>query len=248
MKRIALLYHDVVERDEFLSSGFTASDANIYKLDCATFENHLDAVICSNPSVSFTFDDGGVSFYDSIAPALERRGRSGHFFIATNWIGRPGFVTAPQILELRQRGHEIGTHSCSHPERMSHCAFEAIVEEWRRSSEILSEILGERIESGSVPGGYFSKKVAKAAAQAGLRTLFTSEPTTHTHLVDGCSIVGRFTIQRGVTPETAAALARGDFRTCLQQSAYWNSKKVLKVAGGTAWLKLRKRLLEKTAA
>jgi peptidoglycan/xylan/chitin deacetylase (PgdA/CDA1 family) len=248
VKQIVLLYHDVVAPGEFHSSGFTSSGANVYKLDRTTFENHLDAIVRSNPDVLFTFDDGGVSFYDSIAPALEQRRLRGQFFIATNWIGSPGFLTPSQILELRRRGHEIGTHSCSHPERMSYCAFEDIVEEWTRSAKILSNILGQRICTGSVPGGFFSQKVAKAAAQAGLRTLFTSEPTIRTYSIDGCAIVGRFTIQQGATPQTAAALACGDVRACLQQSAYWNVKKVLKIAGGSAWLKLRKRVLQRLSA
>src|SRR5690606_41518968 len=38
------------------------------------------------------FDDGGISAHDVIAPALERLGWSGHFFVTTDFIGAPSFV------------------------------------------------------------------------------------------------------------------------------------------------------------
>jgi|ERR1051326_3142759 peptidoglycan/xylan/chitin deacetylase (PgdA/CDA1 family) len=243
MNSVALLYHDVVTANDFESSGFAGAEADIYKLNANEFERHLDAIAHANPRVLMTFDDGGISFYDRIAPALEQHGWRGYFFIATNWIGKPGFLNTSQIRDLRSRGHMVGTHSCSHPLRMSHCAFEEIQHEWTESVIRLSDILGERVEMGSVPGGYYSKKVAKAAALAGIRTLFTSEPTLNAHSVDGCVVVGRFTVRQGTSAEIAAALARADYIPRLKQSLSWNTKKALKKAGGTAWLTLRKRVL-----
>jgi peptidoglycan/xylan/chitin deacetylase (PgdA/CDA1 family) len=247
MNSISLLYHDVVNPGQFHSSGFSGIEADIYKLERPEFSRHLDAIAQANGHVLLTFDDGGSSFYETIAPALEARGWKGYFFIATNWIGKPGFLTAAQIRELRQHGHLIGTHTCSHPSRISHCTFEEILFEWTYSLIALSDILGERIGMGSVPGGYYSRKVGMAAAAAGLRTLFTSEPSINAHRVDGCVITGRFTIRRGTSAVTAAALARGAMIARLKQSALWNSKKLLKMAGGPAWLSLRKRVLQGVA-
>jgi peptidoglycan/xylan/chitin deacetylase (PgdA/CDA1 family) len=243
MTEIALLYHDVVGADECYSSGFTGADAAIYKLDCQTFRDHLDAIAIANRNVSLTFDDGGVSAYSQIADELEERGWRGYFFIATNWIGKTGFLNSLQIRELRLRGHIIGTHSCSHPSRISRYTLGDIIHEWSRSSAVLSDILGEHIVTASVPGGYYSEKVAAAAAMAGLQTLFTSEPTTHTDLVEGCLIKGRFMIQRDTSARTAAAIARGAILPQFQQLVWWNSKKVLKAVGGRTWLSFRKRVL-----
>ena len=41
MQTIALLYHDVVPAGDYSLSGFQSADANIYKLDCDEFKNHL---------------------------------------------------------------------------------------------------------------------------------------------------------------------------------------------------------------
>src|SRR5260370_38866938 len=105
MTDIALLYHDVVNADDFDSSGFAGADAAIYKLACETFRNHLDAIATTNPSALLTFDDGGVSAYSNIADELEEHGSRGYFFIATNSIGKPVFLNSSQIRELRDRGH-----------------------------------------------------------------------------------------------------------------------------------------------
>jgi peptidoglycan/xylan/chitin deacetylase (PgdA/CDA1 family) len=248
MNGVTLLYHDVVNPGEFSASGFPGIEADVYKLERPEFERHLQAIDATNSRFVLSFDDGGISFHDTIAPALEEHGWWGSFFIATNWIGKPGFLTADQIRELRDRGHQIGTHSCSHPPRISHCAFDEIVREWTDSLSRLSDILGEQVETGSVPGGYYSNKVAEAAAVSGIRTLYTSEPTSRSHEVNGCVVIGRFTIKRGMSAETAAALARADRFARLQQSATWGAKKALKIVGGAAWLKIRRRVLQYKAA
>src|SRR5262249_13734451 len=152
---------------DFQASGFPSAGARTYKLQHEEFRRHLYAIAHANPEVLLTFDDGGVSFYETIAPLLEEHGWRGYFFIATNWIGSGGFLSANQIRALRKRGHLIGTHSCSHPERMSHCPFDQILSEWTESARKLDDILGESIDGGSVPGGYYSRSVAEAAALAG---------------------------------------------------------------------------------
>src|ERR1051326_6347938 len=111
------------------------------------------------------------------------------------------------------------------------------------SSAVLTDILSERVLTASVPGGYYSEKVARASAIAGLETLFTSEPTTHTDFVEGCLVKGRFMIQRNTSARTAAALARGAAVPQFRQLVWWNSKKALKAIGGRAWVNFRNRVL-----
>lgn len=44
MRAIAIMYHDVVAREEHERSGFAGADAALYKLDPAQFAAHLDAI------------------------------------------------------------------------------------------------------------------------------------------------------------------------------------------------------------
>jgi peptidoglycan/xylan/chitin deacetylase (PgdA/CDA1 family) len=263
MRAITLLYHDVVTAGHFGSSGFSGADADIYKLSREAFIEHLDAIKAALPhppvtvqeallpetksAVLLAFDDGGAGTWEHTAPLLEERGWRGHFFIPTNWIGKPGFLTANQILLLHQRGHVIGSHSCSHPLRMSSLPRKEIFREWQLSIQQLSEIVGEPLFTASVPAGYYSPAVAEAAEAAGIRALFHSEPVATVKRFQTCQLFGRYSIQRATAPHTAAAIARGSWNPRTRQFLFWEFKKILKRGGGEAWLKFRKRWLAKSA-
>jgi peptidoglycan/xylan/chitin deacetylase (PgdA/CDA1 family) len=260
MRAISIMYHDVVDADAYDTSGFPGADAALYKLERDQFEQHLKAIagaVAGKPAmvselsrgtgnvmpVLLTFDDGGESAYTHIAGALERADWRGHFFITAGYVDTPSFVTRAQIHELHQRGHVIGTHSLSHPMRMSHCSWDEMLREWHSSVEVLSEIIGERVRVASVPGGHFSRRVAESASEAGIETLFTSEPTTRSFRVGNCLVVGRYTIQRWMPPRVVANLAAGKRAPRARQMALWNAKKVTKALGGDYYLKVRKSLL-----
>jgi peptidoglycan/xylan/chitin deacetylase (PgdA/CDA1 family) len=264
MHAYSLMYHDVVAPGAEDGSGFPGGDAAIYKLERAQFDDHLDSItravagsgherattaaelVRRSPSrppvVLLHFDDGGASAL-STADRLERAGWRGWFHITTDRIGSPGFVTVRDVAELDQRGHAIGSHSCSHPARMSSLPFAGMVREWAESTARLSDIAGKRIAVASVPGGYSSRQVVLAAEQAGIELLFSSEPTSRFDWVRGCLVLGRYAIQRTTRAAEAAAVAIGARGPRIRQWAAWNGKKVLKRAGGTYWLALRKRVL-----
>jgi peptidoglycan/xylan/chitin deacetylase (PgdA/CDA1 family) len=244
----ALMYHDVVAVGAEDTSGFPGRDAALYKVTPEQFEEHLEAIekrLRANPvppAPVLTFDDGGASAMRA-ADALERHRFVGHFFITANYIGTRGFVTAQNLRELGGRGHVVGSHSCSHPLRMGHCAWAQLLDEWTRSRSILSDILGEDVTVASVPGGDFAPQVAEAAARAGFTRLFTSEPTLEGRGAFGLMLLGRMTIQRWTTAQTAAALAAGEWLPCARQAVVWNAKKISKRVGGERYLQIRKLLL-----
>ena len=152
-----LLYHDVLDGENPDESGLPGKESAEYKITCDEFERHLAAIKKSLsspvitriseadngavPPVMFSFDDGGVSAIEIIAPALERNGWKGLFFIPTDYIGHKAFLSRNQIRELCDRGHIIGSHSCSHPMKISDCTQEELLSEWCGSLKILSEIL-----------------------------------------------------------------------------------------------------------
>jgi peptidoglycan/xylan/chitin deacetylase (PgdA/CDA1 family) len=195
--------------------------------------------------VLLTFDDGGASFHHPIADLLERRGWRGHFFITTDRIGTPGFLTEAQLRELYRRGHIIGSHSRSHPARMAVLTRAELDCEWRESLDRLSAVLGDAVKLASVPGGYFSLNVAESAAAAGVEALFTSEPTARVGMVDGCRVLGRYAVRRGMGPEWSAGFASGSASHCWRQSAWWKAKRVAKALGGRRYLQLRQAILER---
>jgi len=259
VKALAIMYHDVVEGD-LESSGFPGAGANVYKLERADFSRHLDAIreatAAGQPQilesrrdwgsrlpVLLTFDDGGVSAHGIIAAMLEERGWRGHFFITTDWIGRPGFLNEGQIRELRRRGHVIGSHSSSHPARMSRVSWDQMRREWQDSTQALAKILQEPVKVASVPGGYYSRRVSEAAALAGIEALFTSEPTNLARESGGCLVLGRYVVQRGMGPEWSGGFAAGRLAPRWKKAAFWTAKKSAKALGGEAYLRVREMLL-----
>jgi peptidoglycan/xylan/chitin deacetylase (PgdA/CDA1 family) len=257
MKRPALMYHDVVEPGQADASGFPGGAAAHYKLDTDTFAMHLgalghsglrfgavtDATLHAQYGGLLTFDDGGVSAV-TIADMLEARGMRGHFLITTGRIGEPGFVSADQLRALHAAGHVVGSHSHTHPAEISRLDAAALAEEWNRSVAGLTEILGAPVTVASVPGGFHSRAVAQAAAAAGIRHLFTSEPTLRTHVVDGCVVLGRYTLWRGMPAQRAVALALGREFARPRQWLTWNLKKPLKRWARPAYRLLRRRWLD----
>src|SRR5437763_1968838 len=157
MRAHSIMYHDVVENGDFESSGFPGEGAHVYKLRREDFVRHLDAIAAASAQVTtvrdlhgsplqhspvlLTFDDGGVSFHHPIADLLEGRGWRGHFFITTDRIGTPGFLSVRELRDLYRRGHVIGSHSCSHPTRMAALPRASLDGEWRQSVAKLSALL-----------------------------------------------------------------------------------------------------------
>ena len=259
---INLLYHDVTASGSDDASGFAGPEAARYKLTPDEFGLHLDRIATaatirpqadpdslavSGPAWTITFDDGGVSFATVIAKELERRNWRGWFLIATDYIGTAGFCSRDQIRELHQRGHVIGSHSCSHPERISACSPMQLQEEWSRSCRVLSDIVSEPITTASVPGGFYSTAVARTAAKAGIKVLFNSEPTTGEFDVDGCRILGRYNIYRGMSAADATSLLTSPVRRW-RQAAFWSAKKAAKVVAGPIYKAVRQRLLRQAYA
>jgi hypothetical protein len=237
MASITLCYHDVVSEDDVNTSGFPGADAATYKLPVSVFCNHIKAITnvvnCTSEvpkyQVRLTFDDGGVSSC-RIADILERYGLRGYFFVPTDYIGARAFLNASQILDLRRRGHTIGSHSCSHRGRMSSMLSEALEQEWNRSVAILSDLVGERVTTASVPSGYYCRRVAESAASVGLTLLFTLQPTTRTEIVAGCVVAGRYMMRKHTPADEAARIASGALMPRLGQQLFWNTKKILKAA------------------
>jgi peptidoglycan/xylan/chitin deacetylase (PgdA/CDA1 family) len=249
---VSLLFHDVYVTDP-AESGFVSDAANRYKLSVADFEAQLAGIArvrMDAPSIrvtpasgrseeqnlpyAITFDDGGVSYYTLIAGRLESRGWRGHCFVTTDCIGRHGFLDAAQIRELHARGHVIGSHSASHPARFSACSFEQMVREWRDSRARLEDLLGDAVRVASVPGGYFSPAVARAAAEAGLTVLFNSEPVTAIGVAP-ITVIGRFTIRHGDAPDAAMRFLAPAAWARSAAWVNWNAKGLIKPLLGPAY-------------
>ncbi|MDE3165505.1 MAG: polysaccharide deacetylase family protein [Acidobacteriota bacterium] len=254
----SLMYHDVVPAGQFESSGMSGAGARVYKVEQAEFIAHLDAIgglgmggvglragdecggLCP---VYLTFDDGGSSAA-WIASELDRRGWKGHFFVVSDWIGRAGFLSAAELREMAARGHVIGSHSCSHPPRLSALPPDEIGRQWKESVEALSDIVGGAVTVASVPGGFYSTVVGEAAERAGIRHLFTSEPASRWERLGTMRLLGRYHVQRGTAVEEILSFAGGrDSGPRRRQAFSWTLRKAAKSLFGGFYEQVRLRLI-----
>jgi peptidoglycan/xylan/chitin deacetylase (PgdA/CDA1 family) len=115
---------------------------------------------CESPApsgmamVSFNYDDGFVSGYNSL-PIFDNAGiKVTEFIITGRMAGErgPQYVTAAQVLDAERRGHEIAAHTRTHPELPTLTKDEQITE-IQGSKEDLEKLLGHPVENFAYPYG-----------------------------------------------------------------------------------------------
>jgi hypothetical protein len=128
---------------------------------------------------------------------------------------------------------------------MSHMAEAELAHEWNESCQVLSRIIGQDVRVASVAGGYYSRKVARSAAAAGIEILFTSEPISRASWVDGCLVLGRYTMRESTSAALVAAIAAGAGCPRYSESSAWYGKRVVRSILGSWYVSLRKAWLDR---
>jgi|LauGreDrversion4_2_1035121.scaffolds.fasta_scaffold55535_1 peptidoglycan/xylan/chitin deacetylase (PgdA/CDA1 family) len=162
--------------------------------------------------VRITQDDGGGSSL-LLANFLSNLGIRCTFFIATDYIGKPGFLTSSEIRWLRSLGHMIGSHSHSHPNPFCLLDARQLDYEVQKSQQILEDTLMEKIEKFAIPGGESRSDTFKALSDPkyALREVYTSIP--HRGVIERISNTefhGRFCIERDQSPRKILRVIEGN--------------------------------------
>jgi peptidoglycan/xylan/chitin deacetylase (PgdA/CDA1 family) len=124
-------------------------------------------------SICLTFDDGFSSDHDLVLPELKRIKATATFFIVTDWLGTPGYLTEQQVRDLSDSGMQIGSHSKSHPNFLTITPEERL-DELRGSKLILENIIGKEISTFSFPHGFCDMACTQAVFAANYSICCTS--------------------------------------------------------------------------
>jgi peptidoglycan/xylan/chitin deacetylase (PgdA/CDA1 family) len=188
---IVLLYHGVDSGEAFYRD--MTSRQREYILKKALFERHMEYLhekgfnvmklddclmgakdgVLPKDTVVLTFDDGEESCFKTIAPILGRFNFKGEFFITTDLIGKPGYMTAEDIRNMASSGHGVQSHSVSHPFLARHTD-KKISEELKLSKDGISAVSGIDVEFFSIPTGSYDKRVVDTAKKAGYKAILSS--------------------------------------------------------------------------
>lgn len=233
------MYHDIVTIDDKIS-GFQNNSAFQYKVEEAVFDEQVRAL--QGKDVSFTFDDGGLSFITKAAPILEKYGFKGVFFISTKFIGTPGFLSVEQVKELAKRGHLVGSHSHSHPEIFTKLSKEDINKEWKTSFEILNSMLGDVELMLSIPNGYASKIVIEEAINCGYTEIYTSQPSTRIQQYKKHKVIGRYVVRSGMNVQDVLRIVESK-TTRRKMALKWHLLNIVKSILGSSYDRVKAKVL-----
>jgi len=129
-------------------------------------------VECSD-TVVLTFDDGWLDNYQYAYPILIKHGISACFFVTAKEfdenISNPRTMTINQIRHLLNAGMEVGSHTMTHPPRLSQLDVRTIMEEVSVSKFILENKLQIEVEYFAYPGGDFNAFTVEIVKKAGYK-------------------------------------------------------------------------------
>jgi peptidoglycan/xylan/chitin deacetylase (PgdA/CDA1 family) len=135
--------------------------------------------------VALTFDDGMRDNHDVVSPMLAARGGlPATVFVISGLMGRPNpwmspaaeerFMTAAEVLALRDAGWEIGAHTETHPD-LSTLDRATCAEEMRRSRDALEALIGAPVPAFAYPFCRYGPAAYAAAGDAGFDLALTCE-------------------------------------------------------------------------
>lgn len=200
-----------------------------------------NALDFTEAAVAITFDDGSETDLLSAAPVLKECGFGATFYIVSGFIGKRGYLSTAQLRELRSLGFEIGCHSMTHP-YLTDLDEAGLKREIGDAKTALEQMIGERIEHFSCPGGRYDRRAMQVAKAAGFQTVSTSAPRVNTQATDKFSL-GRIAITRDTSAAEFQQLCRGQalWKMNLRSGIRNSAKRVL---GNTAYDRVRALLLK----
>ncbi len=117
--------------------------------------------------IAISFDCAwGVEKTDEILNALDKFNVKCTFFAVKFWVDKyPDYVK-----KIVERGHEIGTHSATHP-HMSKLSNEAIENELKTSVSSIEAITGQKVKLFRAPFGEYNNAVINKANELNLSVI-----------------------------------------------------------------------------
>ncbi len=127
-------------------------------------------------TIAITFDDGYESNYISAFPVLKQLGLDATIFIIPALVGREGYLTWSQILEMSESGFvAIGSHTMTHPWLPTQ-PVQKLDQEIKGSKIAIESHLNKEVAVFSYPLGAFNKDVREKVAQAGYKIAVATNP------------------------------------------------------------------------
>jgi peptidoglycan/xylan/chitin deacetylase (PgdA/CDA1 family) len=182
---LALAYHSVADVDPQTDPKFLVNSPKTLESQLRfllrlgytfrTAEEVADAGVLRSGEAVATFDDGWVNNLTVAAPLLERLGIRATFYVCPGLFetqhqdvsGEAGrLMSAAQVRELSERGHEVAPHTLTHP-NLKRLGDAELSRELRDSKAAVEDLTGRRSRTFAYPFGIFADREVYAVREAG---------------------------------------------------------------------------------
>lgn len=135
---------------------------------------------------AITFDDGFASVFKNAMKVLDQFGFKATVFVVVHAIGKTNLwdeghgVASARLMDKSQirdwlaAGHDIGSHSLTHP-ALTRVSLEEAKEEITASKKHLEDLFGRKIDHFAYPYGDHNKQIEELVIQAGYETISTTQ-------------------------------------------------------------------------
>lgn len=141
-----------------------------HKYNVISLDELVSSITSKKPlprnSVVLTFDDGNADNYEHAFPVLKKYGFPATIFIAVRLIGKKGFLTWEQIVEMEKGGITFGSHTLNHV-YLPDLSQSKQKKEIYASKKILERRLGHSVNHFCYPKGGFSNEIKGFVRSAG---------------------------------------------------------------------------------
>jgi hypothetical protein len=171
-----IFYHDVhLNGSKYtdMSTSITVFKSHVDEIRKNGFEI-VNVILNRENEIQICFDDGFKGIYDnkdyfvneSIFPTI---------FLAIDLIGKEGYLSEDNILELQSLGFIFESHAYSHKNLTSFSNAD-LKFELEESKMYLEALLKKEVKEICFPIGYFSNRVLNFCHKAGYKKLYSSLP------------------------------------------------------------------------
>jgi peptidoglycan/xylan/chitin deacetylase (PgdA/CDA1 family) len=136
------------------------------------FEHFAGGTALPKRAVVLTFDDGYDDNYEHAFRLLKEHGMVGTFFVTTDFVERPGYLTWGQVTEMADAGMEIAAHSSNHAD-FTKIGPTELRRQLVEPKAILEQRIGRPVRFMAYPAGKYNAAVMAATRAAGYEAAVT---------------------------------------------------------------------------
>jgi len=191
----------------------------------------IDELLSQKPKkeekvVCLTFDDGWLGNYLYAYPILKEYEFKATFFIATELIGEPFYMTWEHLKQMQTSGMSIQSHTVTH-RPLANMEEREILFELLESKKAIEERLDKGVRHLSLPHGSQNSRIWSLAKEIGYKTICTSNVGFQTWESNG-PWLKRIYIGKGISEKKFQLIVQGKNRAILGMRITKSLKNILR--------------------